>query len=65
MVYFNATDYIRRKGEVSPRVMSDFQSGFAFWIKALGSAYSLSPEDREIYLYRRILFPPPSRGYRD
>jgi hypothetical protein len=45
MVYFNATDYIRRKGEVSPRVMSDFQSGFAFWIKALGSAYSLSPEE--------------------
>jgi hypothetical protein len=44
-VYFNATDYIRREGDASLHTVKGFQNNFAFWIKTLGEAYSLTADE--------------------
>lgn len=43
--YFDAFLYIKNKGDPNVHSVSGFRIAFAFWIKAVRDAYSLSDED--------------------
>jgi hypothetical protein len=44
-VYFDATDYIRKKRREKKESLVDFQTDFAFWIRAVGEAYGIEVEE--------------------
>lgn len=43
--YFDATHYIREKGDVRKHTIRDFQLGFQHWITAARQAYEIQQED--------------------
>lgn len=44
-IYFDATIYMKLKGDSKIHSTQDFFSRFSFWIKAIKEAYALSDED--------------------